>query len=204
MGVFIVLEGADGSGKSTQVARLAERLRSSGRDVVATFEPGATPVGAAVRNVLLERDAPVVPVAEALLMAADRAQHIAEIVRPALARGADVLSDRYVASSLAYQGGGRGLSPELVDAVNRWATGGLTPDLVIVIDVSESVARARVDAAPDRFEREGPEFYDRVRDMYRTLAAEREWAVVDGDADVDTVAARVSRVVSERLGIDTS
>jgi dTMP kinase len=204
VGVFIVLEGADGSGKSTQVARLAERMRSSGRDVVATFEPGATPVGAAVRNVLLERDAPVVPVAEALLMAADRAQHIAEIVRPALARGADVLSDRYVPSSLAYQGGGRGLSLELVDAVNRWASGSLTPDLVIVIDISESVAQARAGAAPDRFERESAEFHARVRETYRGLAAEREWAVIDGDADVDTIAARVSAVVSERLGIDTS
>lgn len=204
VGVFIVLEGADGSGKSTQVARLAERLRSSGREVVATFEPGATPVGAAVRNVLLERDAHVVPIAEALLMAADRAQHVVEIVRPALARGADVVSDRYVPSSLAYQGGGRGLSLELVDAVNRWATGGLTPDLVIVIDISERVARARRDAAPDRFERESAEFHARVRDAYRKLAAERAWAVVDGDADVDTVAARVSAVVSERLGIDAS
>jgi dTMP kinase len=204
VGVFIVLEGADGSGKSTQVARLAKCLRSSGREVVATFEPGATPVGAAVRNVLLERDEHVAPIAEALLMAADRAQHVAEIVRPALARGADVVSDRYVPSSLAYQGGGRGLSLELVDAINRWATGGLTPDLVIVIDISERVARTRRDAAPDRFERESADFHARVRDAYRKLAAEREWAVIDGDADVDTVAARVSAVVSERLGIDAS
>src|SRR5918995_55874 len=127
MGAFVVLEGGDASGKSTQARLLADRLRSAGREVVETFEPGATEAGAAIRALLLDGDGPVDPTAEALLLAADRAQEVADVIRPALARGADVVSDRFVPSSLAYQGVGRGLGVERIEKLNRWATGSSVP-----------------------------------------------------------------------------
>src|SRR5947199_187580 len=129
MGLFIVLEGGDASGKSTQARLLADRLRSRDRDVVETFEPGATQTGAAIRALLLDGDEPIEPTTEALLLAADRAHEVADVIRPALGREADVVSDRYVPSSLAYQGVGRGLGVEKVEKLNRWANGGLEPDL---------------------------------------------------------------------------
>jgi dTMP kinase len=203
-GRFIVLEGGEASGKSTQVERLAARLRTSGRDVIATFEPGATAVGARLRALLLEGPDTVEPMAEALLLAADRAQHVGEVVRPALARGADVVTDRYVASSLAYQGLARGLGEGVVEALNRVATRGLEPDIVIVLDVSDEVATRRRPDASDRMEREGSRFHASVREAYRKLAADRGWALVDGTSDVDTVADRVWAVVEDRLGRDRS
>jgi dTMP kinase len=201
MGAFIVLEGGDASGKSTQAALLVERLRALGRDVVETFEPGATPVGAAIRALLLDGDGPVDPVTEALLLAADRAQQLADVIRPALGRGADVVSDRYVPSSLAYQGIGRGLDVDAVEKLNRWSTGGLDPDLVVVLDVDDEVARSRRAEPGDRLERAGVRFHAVVRDAYRTLAADRGWVVLDATADVDAVADRVWDVVRERLGL---
>ena len=202
MGAFIVLEGGDASGKSTQAQLLVERLRSAGRpDVVETFEPGATRPGAAIRALLLDGDAPIDPTTEVLLLAADRAQQVVDVIRPALARGADVVSDRYVPSSLAYQGVGRGLGVDEAERLNRWATGGLDPDLVVVLDVDDEVAGARRAGPGDRLERAGAEFHAAVRDAYRTLAPERGWVVLDGDADVDTVAARVWDVVRRRLGL---
>ena len=129
---FVVLEGGEVTGKSTQAARLATRLRAAGHDVVETFEPGATPLGKRLRELLLEGDAPIDPVAEALLMASDRAEHVAEVVRPALARGAWVVSDRFVPSSLAYQGVGRGLGVAEIEQLNELATAGIVPDLVCV------------------------------------------------------------------------
>jgi dTMP kinase len=200
VGHFVVLEGGDASGKSTQARLLVQRFRGLGRDVVPTFEPGATDAGAAIRAVLLEGAAAIDPVTEALLLAADRAQEVAEIVRPALTRGADVVSDRYVPSSLAYQGVGRGLGVDEVEKLNRWATGGLEPDLVIVLDVDDAVAASRRAGPRDRLERAGSEFHAAVRDAYRTLAADREWVLIDGNADVDAVAERVWSVVQERLG----
>jgi len=202
MGAFIVLEGGDGSGKSTQAQLLAERLRSAGRsDVVETFEPGATLPGAAIRALLLDADASIDPITEALLLAADRAQQVVDVIRPALARGADVVSDRYVSSSLAYQGVGRGLGVDEVDRLSRWATGGLDPDLVVVLDVDEATARSRRAEPGDRLERAGAEFHATVRDAYRTLAPERGWVVLDGNGDVDTVAARVWDVVERRVDL---
>jgi dTMP kinase len=198
-GHFVVLEGGDASGKSTQAALIVERLRGLGRDVVLTFEPGATEVGAAIRTLLLHAAASMDPLAETLLLAADRAEEVADIVRPALARGADVVSDRYVPSSLAYQGAGRGLGVEKVENLNRWATGGLEPDVVIVLDVDDAVAASRRAGPGDRLERAGAEFHAAVRDAYRSLAIERGWALVDGNADVDVVAERVWSVVRERL-----
>jgi dTMP kinase len=198
-GRFVVIEGGDASGKSTQAALLVERLRGLGRDVVLTFEPGATEAGAEIRELLLHSAGSIEPLAETLLLAADRAQEVADIVRPALARGADVVSDRYVPSSLAYQGVGRGLGIEKVEKLNRWATGGLEPDVVVVLDVDDAVAASRRAVPGDRLERAGAEFHAAVRNAYRSLAAERGWALVDGNADVDVVAERVWGVVRERL-----
>jgi dTMP kinase len=200
MGAFVVLEGGDASGKSTQARLLAGRLRAGGRDVVETFEPGATEAGAAIRMLLLDGDGPVDPTAEALLLAADRAQEVADVIRPALARGADVVSDRFVPSSLAYQGVGRGLGVEKVEKLNRWATGGLAPDLVVVLDIDEAVAASRRAGPGDRLERAGDEFHAAVRDAYRRLAVERAWIVLDGNAEVEVVGARVWEVVRDRFG----
>jgi dTMP kinase len=201
MGVFIVLEGGDASGKSTQARLLADRLRSRGRDVVETFEPGATQAGAAIRALLLDGDGPIDPTTEALLLAADRAQEVADIIQPALARGADVVSDRFVPSSLAYQGVGRGLGVEKVERLNRWATGGLEPDLVVVLDVDEAVTASRHAGPGDRLERAGAEFHAAVREAYRTLGADRGWIVLDGNDDEEVVSERVWEVVRERLGV---
>lgn len=193
-GRFVVLEGGDGCGKSTQVAHLVTRLRALGLDVVETREPGGTALGAAVRGLLLD-GAAVDPVAEALLMAADRAQHISEVVRPALARGAWVVSDRHVPSSLVYQGVVRGLGVEAVERVSTWATGGLAPDLVVVLDVGDDVAEARRSAESDRMEREGDGFHARVRAAYRELALERGWCLLDGSGPAHTVAEAVFAAV---------
>lgn len=195
---FVVLEGGDACGKSTQVARLVARLHREGIDVIETFEPGATPAGQRIRSLVLDGDEPLAARAEALLMAADRAQHVAEVVRPALARGTWVVSDRYVPSSLAYQGGGRELGVEELERFSEWATDGLTPDLVIVLDVPDAVAAARR-SVTDRMERETEAFHARVRDAYRGLAGSRGWILVDGSGDVDAVAEKVWAVISERL-----
>src|SRR5215211_6560098 len=195
MAAFIVLEGGDASGKSTQARRLADRLRSRGRDVVETFEPGATQAGAAIRALLLDGDEPIDARTEALLLAADRAQEVADVIRPALARGADVVSDRFVPSSLAYQGVGRDLGVEKVEKLNRWATGGLEPD------VDDTVATRRRAGPGDRLERAGAEFHAAVRDAYRSLGADRGWVVIDGNADVEVVGERVWEVVRARVGL---
>jgi dTMP kinase len=196
-GRFVVVEGGEASGKSTQVPLLVERLRARGRDVVATREPGGTTAGAALRAVALQQG--VVPEAEALVMAADRGQHVAELIRPALAAGRWVVSDRFTPSSLAYQGVGRGLGIDRIDELSHWATGGLDPDLVVVVDVPDAVAAARRDGPTDRVEEAGVAFHARVRAAYRELAADRGWALVDGDAPVEVVADRVWAVVAARL-----
>lgn len=201
MGLFIVLEGGDASGKSTQARLLADRLRSRDRDVVETFEPGATQTGVGIRALLLDGDGPIDPTTEAMLLAADRAEEVADVIRPALTRGADVVSDRYIPSSLAYQGVGRGLGVEKVEKLNHWATGGLEPDLVVVLDVDEAVATSRRATPGDRLERAGAEFHAAVRDAYRTLGADRGWVVVDGNDDAEIVSRRVWEVVRERLGL---
>ena len=201
MGAFIVLEGGDGSGKSTQARLLADRLRSRDRDVVETFEPGATSAGGEIRALLLDDDAPIDPTTEALLLAADRAQEVADTIRPALARGADVVSDRFVPSSLAYQGVGRGLGVEEVEKLNRLATGDLEPDVIVVLDVDDAVATSRRDAPGDRLERAGAEFHATVREAYRTLGADRGWVVLDGNDDAEVVSERVWEAVRERLGL---
>jgi dTMP kinase len=198
-GRFVVLEGGDASGKSTQVGRLVARLEAAGRSVVETFEPGGTGAGRQIRALVLDADDTEIDArTEALLMAADRAQHIAEVVRPALARGEWVVSDRHVPSTLAYQGVGRALDVAELEQLSGWATAGLAPDLVVVLDVPDDVAAARRSVG-DRMEREAESFHAQVRAAYRELARDRGWVLVDGSGDADTVEGRVWAVVSDRL-----
>jgi len=196
-GRFVVLEGGEACGKTTQTRLLVARLRADGRDVVATFEPGKTRIGSQIRALLLDGRERIEPATEALLLAADRAEHVEEVVRPALERGADVVSDRYVPSSLAYQGVGRGLGVDRVDALNRWVTGGLEPDLVIVLDVPDDDTTLREVGPPDRLERESADFHARVRGAYRELAVERGWTVVDGGRSIEEVADTVWAAVAK-------
>ncbi|MFF7726452.1 dTMP kinase [Streptomyces sp. NPDC008001] len=171
-GFFIAFEGGDGAGKSTQVRAIAEWIRSKGHEVVVTREPGATPIGQRLRAILLDvASAGLSDRAEALLYAADRAEHVDSVVQPALQRGAIVISDRYIDSSVAYQGAGRDLSPTEIARINRWATGGLVPHLTVLLDVSPETARERFTEAPDRLESEPAEFHNRVRTGFLTLAA---------------------------------
>ncbi|GAA3373779.1 hypothetical protein GCM10020367_35060 [Streptomyces sannanensis] len=197
-GFFIALEGGDGAGKSTQVKALAEWIRDKGHEVVVTREPGATPIGKRLRSILLDlSSAGLSHRAEALLYAADRAEHVDSVVRPALARGAVVISDRYIDSSVAYQGAGRDLSPTEIARISRWATDGLVPHLTVLLDVSPEAARERFTEAPDRLESEPPEFHARVRAGFLTLAAADpgRYLVVDASQDPEAV----TTVVRHRL-----
>ncbi len=196
---FVVLEGGEGSGKSTQSTRLASWVSEQGHEVVSTFEPGDTKIGAQMRDVLLHGDARLDPRTELLLMLADRAQHVTEVIRPALARGAVVISDRFTPSTLVYQGVGRGLGVAAVEQIDAVATGGLVPDVVVVLDVPDDLAEARVATERDRLERAGGEFHARVRAAYRELAAERGWCVVDGSGQPDDVELRVREAVARVL-----
>ncbi|WP_328348953.1 dTMP kinase [Micromonospora sp. NBC_00421] len=205
-GLFVVFEGGEGAGKSTQLEALAARLRAQARDVVVTREPGATVVGERIRALVLEdsgADAPS-PRAEALLYAADRAHHVATVVRPALIRGAVVISDRYVDSSLAYQGAGRTLPVEEVSWLSSWATGGLKPDLVVLLDVDPRTGLSRVAArnqGADRLEAESVAFHERVRYAFLDLAANdpKRYLVLDAARPVEEIAGLVGRRVEEVL-----
>ncbi|WP_267244152.1 dTMP kinase [Streptomyces sp. PR69] len=197
-GFFLVVEGGDGAGKSTQVKALAEWIRAKGHEVVVTREPGATPIGKRLRSILLDvSSAGLSSRAEALLYAADRAEHIDSVVRPALERGAVVISDRYIDSSVAYQGAGRDLSPTEIARISRWATDGLVPHLTVLLDVSPETARERFTEAPDRLESEPAEFHQRVRAGFLTLAAADpgRYLVVDAGQDAEAV----TTVVRHRL-----
>lgn len=197
-GFFLALEGGDGAGKSTQVEALAEWIRAKGHEVVVTREPGATPVGKRLRSILLDvSSAGLSNRAEALLYAADRAEHIDSVVRPALERGAIVISDRYIDSSVAYQGAGRDLSPTEIARISRWATSGLVPHLTVLLDVDPETARERFTEAPDRLESEPPEFHARVRSGFLTLAAAdpTRYLVVDAGQEPESI----TTVVRHRL-----
>ncbi|WP_406331793.1 dTMP kinase [Streptomyces sp. NBC_00203] len=199
-GFFIALEGGDGAGKSTQATALAEWIRGKGHEVVVTREPGATPVGKRLRSILLDvSSAGLSHRAEALLYAADRAEHVDTVVRPALERGAVVISDRYIDSSVAYQGAGRDLSPTEIARINRWATDGLVPHLTVLLDVSPEAARERFTEAPDRLESEPVEFHTRVRSGFLTLAAADpgRYLVVDAAQEPEAV----TTVVRHRLDV---
>ncbi len=197
---YIALEGAEGCGKSTHAARLADDLGA-----LLTRETGGTAIGARIRAIL--HDTSVTDLAdraEALLTAADRAQHLEELVLPTLAAGRHVVSDRTVHSTLAYQGYGRGLDVEELRRINGWAIGGHWPDLVLLLDVSPEVQAARMHGRElDRFERESDDFHRRVRDGFAAMAAEDpdHWVVVDADGPLDQVYATLRAAVTERLGI---
>jgi len=199
-GRFVVLEGGEGSGKSTQAEIVGARLRAAGREVVATFEPGATALGRDLRRLLLHSEAPLDPRAELLLLASDRAQHVAEVVRPAVRRGAVVVSDRYEPSTLAYQGVARGLGVDEVLQASRWASGGMVPDLVLVLDVPDDVAAARLPPSLDRMERAGDAFHAAVRAAYRDLAPRFGWTVLDGSGTPEVVAGAVWAAVAPVVG----
>ncbi|MCM3656042.1 dTMP kinase [Agromyces mediolanus] len=184
-GLFITLEGGDGSGKTTQAELLREWLGGLGREVVRTREPGGTEVGVEVREIVLHHRGDISPRAEALLYAADRAHHVATLVRPALERGAVVLQDRYIDSSVAYQGAGRVLDSREVRALSEWATEELAPDLTVLLDLDPEAARGRLDASRtryDRLEAEASEFHRRVREAYLAIAAAEPERVVVVDA----------------------
>ena len=201
IGRLVALEGIDGCGKTTQARLLAEAV-----GVEPTAEPGATPVGGALRRVLLDPALPeLVPRTEALLMAADRAEHVARVIAPALQAGAWVVTDRYSGSTLAYQGHGRGLGLDDLRWLVAWATGGLQADLSVLVAVDVETARARAAArveTGDRMERLGADFQRRVADGFAALAAAdpERWVAVDGTGTVPEVAAAVRSVVADRLG----
>ncbi len=198
-GRLIALEGIDGCGKSTQARLLADHLGAA-----LSFEPGATTLGASLRALLLDPALPVVTArAEALLMAADRAQHVAEVLGPALADGRWVVTDRFSASTLAYQGFGRGMDLDELGWLVGWAAGGLRPDLNVLVDVPVRTAvERRSGGRGDRFEGLGEEFQQRVAEGFHRIASEdpAAWVVVDGARPVDDVAAEVRSVVLSRLG----
>ncbi|HEX3705488.1 MAG TPA: dTMP kinase [Mycobacteriales bacterium] len=199
-GLFIAFEGGEGAGKSTQVQLLAEDLRASGYEVIVTFEPGATAIGARLRQVLLDRQsAELSPVAEALLYAADRAQHVSEVVRPALERGAVVITDRYIDSSLAYQGAGRALPEGEVRRLSTWASAALLPDLTVVLDVAPEVGLRRRGGPSDRLEDESVAFHRRVRAMFLQLAAHGRdrYLVLDATGEAD----QIQIAVRQRLAV---
>lgn len=199
-GLFITFEGIEGSGKSTQIALLAEFLQSGGRQVTVTREPGGTAIGAAIRQILLNPDfAEMDYHTEVLLYAADRAQHVAEVVRPSLEAGAIVISDRYIDSSIAYQHFGRGLPLDLIMEVNERAVQGLMPDITFLLALPVELGLQRATrVAADRIEQESIEFHSRVEAGFQALAAgnPERWRVIDGAQSVE----EVHRAIIEAVG----
>ena len=203
-GAFITFEGIDGSGKSTQARLLASALRLRGFEVVTTREPGGTPLGKRLRAALLDAEERVDPLAELLLYAADRAQHVRTLLRPALESNHIVLSDRYADATVAYQGAGRGFPPELIEQVVALATGGLKPDLTLIFDLPVAAGMARTSRRADssavkgdRLEIEDAEFHTRVRDAYLQIAAREpnRVRVIDATGSIEETHARVLEVV---------
>jgi dTMP kinase len=201
---FVVFEGPEGAGKSGQIARLAGELRSAGRCFIVTREPGGTPIGEKIRDQLLSPEHEVPPLTELLLFAAQRSAHVELVVRPSIEAGTLVLCDRYALSTRIYQGLARGLDEALIDDTTAIATGGLEPDLYLILDVAPEVGRARqtaTGAVPDRIEQEDLEFMRRVRAGYRAYASANDHAVlVDAGATPDEVARSVHAMLSERFG----
>jgi len=198
-GHLIAFEGGEGSGKSTQARRLASRLGSA---ALLTFEPGDSPLGAEIRRLVLDSpDLDITGRAEALLMAADRAQHVVEVIEPALAAGRTVICDRFAGSSIAYQGHGRQLPAAEVEQLSRWATNGRWPDLVVLLEVPPDAAASRLQRAKDRLESAGDDFHRRVHDGFLLQAMEDpdRWAIIDGTGTEDEVADAIWTVVTIRF-----
>lgn len=194
---YIAFEGGEGSGKSTQARLLARRI-----DALFTFEPGATPLGAQLRKILLGPDeVPVGHRTEALLMAADRSQHMEELVRPALAQGRHVVSDRTAYSSMAYQGGARGLGVDHVWDLNQWALAGTWPDFIVLMDLDTDAAVRRLQGDLDRLESEGEDFHSEVASTYRAMAEgdPDRWIVIDALGTITEIEARIWAEVKDRL-----
>jgi dTMP kinase len=203
-GVWITLEGGDGSGKTTQSDLLAKWLESTGRAVVRTREPGGSEVGQLIRDIVLHHRGDIAPRAEALLYAADRAHHVATVVRPALDHGDVVLQDRYLDSSVAYQGAGRVLDAAEIRNLSLWAAEGALPDLTLLLDLDPAAARTRLDSADkpfDRLEAEQTEFHGRVRDAYLALAAAEpdRFLVLDAAATPEAIAEQIRARVAALL-----
>ena len=201
-GLFITLEGGDGSGKSTQMRHLIAFLGEQGKTVVESREPGGTELGVELRNIVLHRRGHIAPRAEALLYAADRAHNIATKVRPAMEAGSIVVQDRYLDSSIAYQGAGRVLDGEEVRSISTWATEGLMPDLTILLDLDPAIGRARIAGGQyDRLEEEQHDFHERVREAYLALAEADpvRFLVLDATRPVEYLAAAIRSRVSDLL-----
>jgi len=209
-GKFITFEGIDGSGKSTQMRMLADRLANSGIEVITTCEPGGTPLGQALREAFLETKETVAPMAELLSFAADRAQHVEYLIKPALAGGKIVISDRYADATFAYQGAGRGFDEDKVNQVIELATGGLKPDLTLFFDITVEEAIARMTDRDEnhtkrnRMDEETGEFYTRVREAYLGIA-QREperFCVIDAMGTIENIHIQVVSILSQTLKID--
>ncbi|MCW2546821.1 MAG: thymidylate kinase [Mycobacterium sp.] len=203
-GFFLAFEGGEGTGKTTQLRVLSDLLAGRGFEIVVTHEPGDTPVGQRLRELLLDPATSVTAQTEALLYAADRAEHVAHVIAPALARGAIVISDRYLDSSIAYQGYGRGLDIEQVTQTSLWASGGLLPDLTLLLDLDPEVGLRRArgrNGRVDRLEGEALDFHTRVREGFLALAgtAPQRYAVVDASLAPDQVADDVLAAVNQLL-----
>lgn len=204
-GLFIAFEGGDGAGKSTQAARLSDALESRGLSVLRTREPGGTPIGEKLRSLVLDHGHGTIdPRTEALMFAAARAAHASQVIRPALTEGTVVITDRYIDSSVAYQGAGRGLGAEGVLSLNEWATEGLHPDLTVLLDVDPSDGRQRRtagDATEDRLESEPDDFHSAIRHAFLDLAAAAPagYLVLPAKADIETLAARILERVEALL-----
>ncbi len=205
--MLIAFEGGEGSGKSTQIEALATTLRAEGRSVLVSYEPGATTVGQRIRDIVLHTDEMIAPRAEAMLFAADRAHHVQTVVRPALLAGQVVLLDRFIDSSLAYQGAGRELEVADIRRLSLWATAGLRPDLTVLLDLPAraGLARARGRSAADRLERESLDFHERVRAGFLSCASEDpdRYVVLDATRPVAELAPEIAAAVTARLPVVT-
>lgn len=207
-GKFITFEGIDGSGKSTQLRMLAGELRGRGFDLITTCEPGGTPLGRHLRRAFLETEETVAPLAELLLFAADRAQHVEFLIKPALEAGRVVISDRYADATAAYQGAGRGFERETINEIIQLATGGLKPDLTLFFDISVETAIRRMSDRHDsetkanRMDGETADFYGSVRDEYLQIAAREpgRFKVIDGGGPVEEIHSVVLEIVLKALG----
>lgn len=198
-GMHIVFEGPDAVGKSTQIQLTKEYIESLGRKVILTREPGGTTVGLELRKILLDSDLPIHPRAEALMMAADRAQDVHEVIVPSIEFGINVLSDRFIPSSLVYQGVVRDLGIDTIYRLSEFALGGHIPDITLCFDLEDELAIARADKNPDRIEREGVDFHQKVRDAYRDLTRQFSWDKIDANGSIEEVFERIKKVIDFKM-----